>query len=274
MDKEKKRDKFYREVDLLFSRFHFFLVATSFLILAFVTLVTSNLCPTVREPLGHAIAAFASCLSIAFFLINYLTATMLKPPNDKKQKPDIEDKLNERDQSDKEQKLDKEDVPIERLSRFPVGMVKFILDPLNYSVDHKACHTWVIPLAFYVFWGVAWGISLSWIGPLWCLIGLLLLFLSWTCTAKLGLGREDRGICVPQWGRWVLRILITAALIASWIQLEGSLTWLFMLIPILGLAYSVVGLSSSRSGTIGRKCDLAVLMLCLAVMIVFAISHT
>ncbi len=258
-EKEEYREKsyFYRQLALLSSRFHFFLVATSLLILAFVTLVTSDLSPAVREPLGHAIAALASCLSMAFFLINYLTATMLKPPDDKESEPD------------------KEDEPVERLRRFPIDMLGFILNPLNYSVENKACHTWAIPLTFYVFWGVAWGFSLAWIGPLWCFISLLLAFLfwtflSWTCTSKPGSRPRYWVICLCQGGGYALAIFSTAVLIASCTGMT-TLPLLFVLIPILGLAGSIVGLFESRSV---RIYGIASSALCLIATIALAIIHT
>jgi hypothetical protein len=259
-EKEEDREKsyFYRDLGLLSSRLHFFLVAISFLILAFVTLVTSDLSPAVREPLGHAIAALASCLSMAFFLINYLAATMLKPPDGKETNPD------------------KEDEPAERLRRFPIEMVGFVLNPLNYSVEKKACHTWAIPLTFYVFWGVAWGLSLSWIGPLWCFIGLLLAFLfwtflSWTCTAKPGSRPRYWVICLCEGGGYVLGAFSTAILIASCTGLIKSLPLLLVLIPILGLAGSIVGLFDSRSV---RAYGIASSALCLIATIALAIIHT
>ncbi len=82
-----ERDKQRDPRDYLFQRFNMFLVATSFLVATFVTLIASiEPSGSSRTPniylvsLIHAIAALGSIISLIFLVIDFFLAAVLESP--------------------------------------------------------------------------------------------------------------------------------------------------------------------------------------------------
>jgi hypothetical protein len=63
-------DQFYEEINQVMQRFNYFLVATSFLFLAFATLITSEV--QNLEHIALAIVSFGILISLYYFEINYI----------------------------------------------------------------------------------------------------------------------------------------------------------------------------------------------------------
>lgn len=159
--------EFYREIDFLFRRFNFFLLATSFLVAGFVAVVVTNMSSRLELTLlAHAIAALGSFLSAAFFVVNFMAAKVAM-----------------------EIKKEKKNEPVKWLRESHKDVINFLKNPLTFSKDNPASHTWFIPLVFCSFWLAAWWIVLSWVVPV-AFFGTLL-FVSLVvytrrCTKKRG----------------------------------------------------------------------------------------
>lgn len=175
---EEAQHYFYNELDLLFKRFNFFLVATAFLAVAFVAVVTSGGKGLIQ--LAHAIAALASFLSIAFFVINYLNVKIVKIRSDylRDEVPKLDAKLSlfalHRRIGDYLDERIKKEINATQLLHDFLGDLWRLREPLELSKEKPAVHTWVIPLVFYAFWFASWRIVSSWRAPL-VFLGALLL---------------------------------------------------------------------------------------------------
>lgn len=175
---EEAEHYFYNELDFLFKRFNFFLVATAFLAMAFVAVVTSDTKGLIQ--LAHAMATLASFLSIAFFVINYLNVKVVKIRSDylRDEVPKLDAKLSlfalHRRMGDYLNERIKREINATQLFHDFLGDLWRLRDPLELSKEEPACHTWVIPLVFYAFWFASWWIVSSWRPPS-VFLGVLLL---------------------------------------------------------------------------------------------------
>jgi hypothetical protein len=162
---------FYKEADLLFKRFNYFLLSTSFLIAAFVQIVTKTQEQNVSQQLvafAQIVAGLALTLSFAFFVINFITAKVI---NLKKEHHETVISTNEI-------------VPANWLGGSFRDIMNFLLNPFGFSKVHWASHTWAIPIFFIVFWFCVWGIMLSWIWPIIVLSSLIIISFSYVFTSK------------------------------------------------------------------------------------------
>jgi len=138
---EKALDIRYREADLLFQRFNYFVAGMSLVVAAWAVIITS-------QKLNHqvfiscAIAVLGVFLSLLFFLINCLAA---------KSMGDFDEYL-----------IKAEEDTIWPPCNFP-GPFQTMLDKTkrNYGclAKWRALHTWLIPLLFSLFWVVAFVVA-------------------------------------------------------------------------------------------------------------------
>lgn len=190
MDKEEKLARhyeqglhyFYNELDLLFRRFNFFLVASSFLITSLAVLVTANKDSVVTYDtltrLIYAVIVFGGVISVAFGAINYINAKVVGKRGDfLKSQPSIntESSLSSLYESVYE-RIKNEITPAKWLKGLPCDFLRALTCPLAFSQKEPASHTWVIPFFFYVLWMVAGWILLSWLLPVTLSLALLVLF--------------------------------------------------------------------------------------------------
>lgn len=166
---EKSLEIRYREADLLFQRFNFFMVGMSFLVAAFAAIVASNAADELRG-VSLAIAAFGVFLSIVFFFTNYLAGRTISRFDD--------EYLNI-----VEGRMPLDDGPFARIRQCSLA------DPCPYESRERCCvirpfvkgyskvcrclwrsygrfdhcsrapHTWLVPLFFLVFWAVMIGLT-------------------------------------------------------------------------------------------------------------------
>jgi len=163
---EDNKQDLYHQLHLLSDRFTFFLLATSFLVVAFVSLVVlAGELSAKLVLLAHFVAALASFLSVAFFIINYLTAKTAFESGKGKQ---IE--------------------PVKWLAGSLTDIGNFVINPLNYSLKGHMAYTWFVPLVFCVFWGAAWGVVVSWHGPVIFFPGVFVITLFYILTGRYGWG--------------------------------------------------------------------------------------
>ena len=113
------------------TRLHYFLVAMSFLVLAFVTVVAND----VTIFLVHLIAIVGSFLSLWFFIMQYSAVSK----DDSNISPE---------QKTKE--------PVDQLGYCISAAFNSLIDFVNFSRQHRGTHSWFIPLIFCGFWFLAW----------------------------------------------------------------------------------------------------------------------
>jgi len=143
-------DQYYEELNHALHRFNYFLVAISFMFVAFVTLITS--CKS--DELNWIIILVAStgiALSFYFFQINYQQTRVARLIRERRRNIPI----------------DKDDASLDTIRWFRhdsfVDAIKY------YRLSHvarelPASHTWAIPFLFLVIWIV------SLLG--WCITGI------------------------------------------------------------------------------------------------------
>jgi len=129
-------DEFYEQINQVQQRFNYFLIATSFLFVAFVTLVTSstpNLCKMII-----AVASFGILLSLYYFEISYHQTRVAQTVRDNKISDPSKIKVEPK-------KWTLESICDAFAYFFPFRAFKFAKErPANY--------TWVIPIGFTLFW--------------------------------------------------------------------------------------------------------------------------
>ena len=158
-------ERFYKESDLLFRRFNFFLLSIAFLVAAFVSVVTSDSrLPTSFVCLGHAVAALGSVLSAAFFVINYVTVKF----------------INEIQSAGADDRID----PVGWMRHSYKDVINFMINPLKFSKELWASYTWFIPLLFLLFWIAAWWIVFSWIAPIALFLAMVVIALFYIFTGR------------------------------------------------------------------------------------------
>ena len=142
-------DQYYEELNQVLQRFNYFLVATSFMFVAFVTLITNSK----NNDLDWIIifVAIVGILgSLFFFQINYHQTRVAKKVKDQKLKTPLSSK----------------DVDTERwIGDAFSDVAEYIRRHFRYiATERPASHTWFIPFVFIIIWFV------SLIG--WCITGI------------------------------------------------------------------------------------------------------
>lgn len=143
-DKDLKRswvDQFYEEINQVQQRFNFFLIATSFLFLAFITMITSRFpyIGQMGDVIIHITAFFGIAFSFYFFQINYHQAR-------------VADEVSEK-------KLTRPLLPKERKTRIKEGIRDafcYLCKAKEFATARAVSYTWYIPFMFCVLWFIVW----------------------------------------------------------------------------------------------------------------------
>jgi len=170
-----------RDLELLFQRLNFFLVGTAFLITAFAAVVSSysflKLLDCKLVFLAHAISVVGFYLAVLFTSVNYLNTRAIRVRREY-----IEGL--EKGDSPKPPVLTHDD-KVKQLPHRPgkilielyKGLRDMFFNPFKFSKDYPAPHTWLIPLGFFIFWGIVWGYIVLWYAPLSAILLIIILFL-------------------------------------------------------------------------------------------------
>mgnify|MGYP000365482630 CR=1 FL=1 len=163
------QQRLHNELSLLFQRFNFFLIANSFLITAAAALTASAYNSGGNDSLRWlilAIIVLGGLVSVAFFLINYINAQWCVKV--------IKNYLNYLNYFDKwaidiesetkyyytlfsmhvrmEKYIARRIAPHQWLWKDLCHILRALTNPLETSKNEVAIHTWLIPVAFYLFW--------------------------------------------------------------------------------------------------------------------------
>lgn len=190
-------DSLNSEINLLFQRLNYFLVASSFLVTAFATiLVAANGCIDGGQlVLAFMINAVGLYLSLFFVVINYLNTRIIwqkgKYLRDTENTPEVIYRINPNSKSEEIvlQKVWGEELNHSQF-KLILNMVKeawdFFFGPSKASKSGLVPHTYLIPLGFGVFWAVLfvmiiygcinWVSTIIFLSPflIWLLIKLVL----------------------------------------------------------------------------------------------------
>ena len=138
-------DQYYEELNHALHRFNYFLIAVSFMFVAFVTLITS--CKS--NDLNWIIIAVASAgiaLSFYFFQINYQQTRVADVVRDQKLNTPI----------------DKKDIKIGKYVKTVCWIFESFCDAALYifrfrfiARERPASHTWIVPVLFLLLWIVS-----------------------------------------------------------------------------------------------------------------------
>ncbi|MFC1944645.1 hypothetical protein ACFLX5_04045 [Chloroflexota bacterium] len=196
---EKAQKYLFDELDLLSRKLNYFLIATAFLVAAYVASVTSA---NEIQKLSHAIASLACFISIAFFIVNYINARIVNirsnyfrkiPKNVKSNWSPFQMHKHLVDNLHGNSKP-KEWLKVKELSRY---LWATAIRPFSRTEEDMAAHTWVIPLILFIFWLVVWGVVSSWFAPLIFLGAVLLLMvirLYWVPYIESGIQKIQKQI--------------------------------------------------------------------------------
>ncbi|AGG08452.1 hypothetical protein SDC9_07180 [bioreactor metagenome] len=158
-------DSLNSEINLLFQRLNYFLVASSFLVTAFATiLVAANGCIDGGQlVLAFMINAVGLYLSLFFVVINYLNTRIIwqkgKYLRDTENTPEVIYRINPNSKSEEIvlQKVWGEELNHSQF-KLILNMIKeawdFFFGPGKASKSGLVPHTYLIPLGFGVFWAV------------------------------------------------------------------------------------------------------------------------
>lgn len=141
-------DQFYTEVGLVQQRFNFFLVAVSFLFLAFATLV-SGVTDQGGMAIAILIAVFGGGISLYFSIINYLQAEVARLVGEKRYCEPI---------ADTEKKT--VDWLLNRWCdawKYPFKAIR----PSQWAKLGPVSYTWFVPFAFFLLWLAVLGFFLG-----------------------------------------------------------------------------------------------------------------
>ena len=181
MTQDERLDKYYEivqqrfrsELSLLFQRFNFFLIGNSFLVTAAAALAASaGSSGGSLAYLVFTIIVLGGLISEAFFIINYINAEFAKiisETTDRRiKKYDRRIKKYGKSQLPSQVSLTQMCVETEEEVREEIRkqvtsfkqlckdllltMGAIFFNPLEVSTKRLATHTWLIPLAFYLFW--------------------------------------------------------------------------------------------------------------------------
>ncbi len=133
-------DQFYEEVNQVLHRFNYFLVATSFMFLAFVSLITSYKSGDF-DWIIKSVTILGIILSLTFFQINYHQTRVAQNVRNKKSNTPLQ--VFESGKWIKESFLD---------------LISYPFRVLYFAKERPVSHTWVIPVLF----ALLWIISLCW----------------------------------------------------------------------------------------------------------------
>jgi len=142
-------DQYYEELNQVLHRFNYFLVFTSFMFVAFVTLITSSKSNDL-DWMIIAVAIVGIILSLFFFQVNYQqTRVACEVAKHKLNTP-----------------LPPEYVETKRWMRDSFSdTARYLRREFSYiAKERPASHTWIIPFAFILFW------VFSLVG--WCIKGM------------------------------------------------------------------------------------------------------
>ncbi len=133
-------DQYYEELNQVLHRFNYFLVFTSFMFVAFVTLITNSKNNDL-DWIITLVAIVGIALSLFFFQINYHQTRVAKKVKDEERRTP----------------LSSEDVETERwiLDAFS-DVAEYIRCHFRYiATERPASHTWIIPFGFIVIWMIS-----------------------------------------------------------------------------------------------------------------------
>lgn len=162
---------FQHELDLLFRRLNFFLLATSFVVAAFAVLIAysgpakSNLVLAI----AYLVLALGWSLSIVFTIVNYINSKVvdIRAKYAEKVRESMKGNIEQVDMNDIGYPFDDDEQnihPVDWLKKdFWKDCCSMLTNPLRFAqgnksegIDpHHASHTWFIPLGFSLFWVLA-----------------------------------------------------------------------------------------------------------------------
>jgi hypothetical protein len=187
-------EMFYQEQGLLFTRFNFFLIVTSFLIGAVAILITANLkhLPQYVPCVTQIIIIIGGLISAIFTVINYTNARIISLIRDHICNVVATDSHTELIDTVKQFRI-KFDTSV---TSYPADFIKHIIDvirnPITYSQQFVSFHVWVIPGLFYGFWMIIWGIIFSWWYPvIFTILLLAICYVYCRTSSKIKKGDED-----------------------------------------------------------------------------------
>ena len=138
-------DQFYEEIKQVQQRFNYFLIATSFLFLAFLTMITRGF-PDIElmgEVIIHITAIFGMGFSFYFFLINYNQARVADEVSEKKiTEPILGNEIKT------------------RIGEAIGDALCYLFKVKEFTTKRRVSYTWLTPFAFLILWFVVW---LSWV---------------------------------------------------------------------------------------------------------------
>jgi hypothetical protein len=138
-------EQFYEEIKQVQQRFNYFLIATSFLLLAFLTMITRGF-PDIElmgDVIVHITAIFGMVFSLYFLLINYNQARVANEVSEKKITEPILG----------------EDIKV-RIGEAIGDAFCYFFKAREFTTKRRVSYTWFIPFAFLILWFVIW---LSWV---------------------------------------------------------------------------------------------------------------
>ena len=171
---ERASDEFRNELELLFKRFNFFLLASSFLITTLVVAVTSRQytdgTSCLIPGLASAILVLGGLISMAFLVINYVNAKVARARRDfiENGLPEICGNLPLPDMYSSMTHFVKCKIKARGLlQELLPDFCTLIRDPPAFADREVAFHTWLTPFGFYIFWIFAsvWVLREQWCSP-------------------------------------------------------------------------------------------------------------
>ncbi len=144
-----------KKEEFLKTRLHYFLIASAFLVTAFVTVLTAKHSSVL---LMHLVAALGVSLSLLFGVMQYGMAIELDSDT-KNEYEEIRHKKAQEYFFESDRKNAREVDYRKLLKQLGKDICGFLSNPVAFAGKHNTLHFWIIPFGFVVFWTIAWCIG-------------------------------------------------------------------------------------------------------------------